>query len=104
MIITLASHLKGPLSSPLGLHHMSAQVDWTDVGVNMSVNNCLSTCVGPVMDWRPAQGEPHLLLNDTWDQLPPLQGQVRITDGWMKTLVKVVAAFIRVCAAPNHQI
>ncbi len=30
------------------------------VGVNVSVNGCLSLCVSPVTAWRPVQGGPHL--------------------------------------------
>ncbi len=30
------------------------------VGVNVSVNGCLSPCVSPVKNWRLVQGVPHL--------------------------------------------
>ena len=34
------------------------------IGVTVSVNGCLSLCVGPVIDWRPVQGVPRLSPND----------------------------------------
>ena len=36
--------------------------------VSVCVVVCLSLC-GPVMDWRPVQGEPRLLPNESWDRL-----------------------------------
>ena len=50
---------------------------------------CLSLC-GPVMDWRPVQGEPRLLPDDRWDRLqPPRDPTDRLSeyrkwmDGWI---------------------
>ena len=40
------------------------------LGVGVSVHDCVSLC-GPVMDWRPVQGVPCLLSNDSWDKLQP---------------------------------
>jgi len=37
----------------------------------------LSLC-GPVMDWRPVQGEPRLSPDDRWDRLQPARD---LTDG-----------------------
>ena len=34
------------------------------IGVTVSVNGCLSLCVGPVIDWWPVQGVPRLSPND----------------------------------------
>lgn len=31
------------------------------ISVNVSVNDCLSLCISPVMNCLPAQGAPHLL-------------------------------------------
>ena len=42
----------------------------------MSVHGCLSLC-GPVMDWRPVQGIPRLLLHDRWDRLQPPRDPTR---------------------------
>ena len=43
------------------------------LGVSVSVDGCLSrlSLCGPVMDWRPVQGVPCLLPNDSWDRLQP---------------------------------
>ncbi len=35
----------------------------------MSVSGCLSLYVGPATDWRPVQGVPCRLANDSWDRL-----------------------------------
>ena len=48
----------------------------------------LSLC-GPVMDWRPAQGEPHLSPNDSWDRLQPPRDpklEAGTETGWMFNL------------------
>ena len=39
----------------------------------MSVCGCLSrlSLCGPVMDWQPVQGVPHLSPDDRWDRLQP---------------------------------
>jgi len=39
------------------------------VGVNVSVNGCLSLCVSPVIVWWPVQGEPCLSPSVSWDRL-----------------------------------
>ena len=41
------------------------------VGVNVSVNGCLSLCVSPEMNWRLVQGVPHPSPNVSWDRLQP---------------------------------
>ena len=69
------------------------------VGVNVSVNGCLSLCVSPVIVWRPVQGVPRLSPSVSWDRLqPPL---ILITqppccyhrffykDGWQDSCPKV---------------
>ncbi|XP_078026211.1 uncharacterized protein LOC117258684 isoform X1 [Epinephelus lanceolatus] len=41
------------------------------VGVNVSVNGCLSLCVSPVIVWRPVQVVPCLSPDVSWDRLQP---------------------------------
>ena len=41
------------------------------VGVNVSVNGCLSLCVSPAIVWRPVQGVPCLSPDVSWDRLQP---------------------------------
>ena len=36
------------------------------LAMSVSVDGCLSLC-GPVMDWRPVQGVPCILPNESWD-------------------------------------
>ena len=42
---------------------------------------------GPVMGWRPVQGEPRLSPNDSWDRLQPRRDpeldKVGIKYGWI---------------------
>jgi len=40
------------------------------LSLGVSLHGCLSLC-GPVMDWRPVQGEPRLSPDDRWDRLQP---------------------------------
>jgi len=46
---------------------------WETHEFNGSVCGCLSrlSLCGPVMDWRPVQGEPRLSPDDRWDRLQP---------------------------------
>ena len=41
------------------------------IGVNVSVNGCLSLCVSPVIVWRPVQGVLRLSHSISWDRLQP---------------------------------
>ena len=43
----------------------------------------LSLC-GPVMDWRPVQGDPRLSPNDSWDKLQPLREPTVGLSGYRK--------------------
>merc|ERR1711980_625 len=52
------------------------------IGVNVSVNGCLSLCVSPAIVWRPVQGVPCLSPNVSWDRLqPPRDPQ---EDKWLR--------------------
>ena len=44
------------------------------LGMSVTMNGCLShlSLCCPVMDWRPVQGVPRLLPNDSWDMLQPV--------------------------------
>ena len=60
--------------------------------ISECVCGCLSLC-GPVMDWRPVQGVPHLSPDDRWDRLQPpcdptdgLRGYRKWMDGFMRLL------------------
>ena len=56
--------------------------------MSVSLHDCvfrLSLC-GPVMDWRPVQGVPYFLSNESWDRLQPTPGTlswINQMDGWM---------------------
>merc|ERR1712035_59525 len=59
------------------------------VGVNVSMNGCLSLRVSPATVWRPVQGVPCLSPNVSWDRLQPPrdpQEDKRLEDGWMDTV------------------
>ena len=54
------------------------------IGVNMSLNFCLSLWVSHVMNWQPVQGMLHVSSNVSWDQFQshgPCKGQ-----GWFKII------------------
>ena len=42
-------------------------------GAKVSMDGCLSLCIGPVIRWQSVQGVPHLspYVNWDWLQLPP---------------------------------
>ena len=56
----------------------------TPVGVNMSVNGCLSLCVSPVIDWGPVKSLHCLSPSVSMDLLQhPCKPQSEWMDGWM---------------------
>lgn len=52
------------------------------IGVNVSVNGCLSLCVGPVIVWGPVRGEPRLSPIVSWDRLQPLCDRQQDKQWW----------------------
>jgi len=74
------------------------------LGVSVSVHGCLSLC-GPVMDWRPVQGVPRLLPNDSRDGLQPslrnpkigLKGFRKWMDGLHTSICKIYPVMYQPC-------
>lgn len=59
------------------------------IGLNVSVIDCLSMYVGPLMNWRLVQGVPHCSPIVSWDQLQSphnpvnrISGYGKWMDGW----------------------
>ena len=74
------SGYSGFLPPSKNMHVRLIGVSKLSLGVFVSVCACLSclSLCGPVMDWRPVQGVPHLTPDDSWDRLQPPRD---LTDG-----------------------
>lgn len=63
------------------------RLEWTDVskltlGVNVSMNGCLSVRINPAMSWRPGQDVPRLSPGGSWDKRQHPLDPV-FENGWM---------------------